>query len=286
MKASTGIFILIAAVAGIAQAAQPTTAPSQPTQAMLVQRANADAVSKLYAQIASETIADVPVAQLIDRVDGHAIMMNGLSKAEQVGGPRVVGEEFVQVQLQISGTRAASLVLQAVAVKPEKSPITPDRLAYFLKDWNQRIFTTTGASITVASEVMALDAQAATRISTTANAVTTPLPTIEFDVMPAWVNNPIGTSASATREQSALRTARAAERSAREALRKKIESLVVHDDVKLGDVATGDESIRMVVDAAVDAATIAGIDYNADGSVDVRISLDGQQLWQALLATR
>lgn len=274
----------LAASSTLLLAAQPTTAPAVVSHTTLVQRANADAVSRLYAQIAAESIGGVPVAQIVDRVEGHSILNNGLMKAEQVGGPRTVGEDLVQVQLQINGSRAAQLLLQAVAVKPEKSPISPDRLAYLLKDWNNRVFTSTGASLTPSADALQTQVMAATA-STTALA-TQNAAELKLDVVPAWANQPLIANGVAERNQTALRTARDAERAARESLRTRIESLPIQGETKLGDIAKTDLALRDVIDDAVEAAKIAGVDYRANGSVELRIALDGNQLWQAILASR
>jgi hypothetical protein len=275
------ILATFAALAGAAHAAKPTTRPAVPA-ATPVQRANADAVSRLYALIAAESVGGVAVAQIIDRVDGHVLLMNGLARAEQVGGPRVVSDELVQVQLQIGGARAAQLLLQAVAIRPEKSPIPPDRLAFLLQDWNGRTFSTTGASLTPPEDA-SFHAMAATTSAATAAAPR--VVELKLDAVPGWVNHPLGASAVAPRDSSALRTARAAERAAREVLMSRIQSLPV-GETSLGDAARGDEGLREIVEDAVDAARIVGVDYRGDGSVEVRISLDGRQLWQAILASR
>lgn len=270
-----------AIAAGTLRAAEPATAPA--TQPSPVQRASSDAVARLYAQIAAETVGQVPVAQLVERVNGYEIMMNGLAKAEQIGGPRTVAEDFVQVQLQISGSRAAQLLLQAVAVKPEKSPIPPDRLARLLQDWGQRVFTSTGTNIELTrADVLRIESESAS----TAASVTKRIPDLKLDAAPAWAADPITATATAARDRSSLRTARTAETAARDELRRTIAALPLTADRKLGDAAMDDDAIRQVLDDAIEAATVYGVDYRADGSVEVRVHLDGQRLWQAILATR
>ncbi len=297
MKPYVFIFALGIGMTAYCDAAEPTTVPAasivpaesdappdSTASVSPVQRANNDAVARLYAQIAAETVGNVPVAQLIEQVNGYSIVMNGLAKAEQIGGPRAVGDEMVQVQLQISGSRAARLVLQAAAVKPEKSPIPPERLASLLRDWNARVFTSTGSNIDV-SRVDVVPMESTTAATTSASEQ---LPNIQLnlDVTPPWANDPLVASATASREKSSLRTARVAEQSAREALRAKLDSLKVSDDRTLAELARRDESIRKVLDEAAAAAKISGVDYRGDGSVELRLGLDGRQLWQAILATR
>lgn len=263
--------------------AEPTTAPAAvPTP---LQRANDDAVARLYAQIASESLDRLSVAQIIDQVDGYAILMDGLARAEQIGGPRQLGDEFVQVQLQISGVRAGQLVLQAVAVKPQKSPVSPERLAQLLQDWNQRVFTSTGTNVTSPESIdirVTTDAGVITTMSATDVAAA---PKLNFDTSPAWLGEPITTSAFSEPHDTKLRTARAAEQSARDALRAKVLELAV-DGMKLGDVAKVDRFVNQTIDDIVAAARVYGVDYRADGSVEVRISVDGRQVWQSLLSTR
>lgn len=278
MKSLASILFLALASVACGSVAEPTTAPADATPVVTpVERANRDAVARLYAQIAAESLGQVPVAQIVERVDGYAILMNGLARAEQIGGPRVVGEDFVQVQLQINGSRAAQLVLQAVSVNPQKSPVPPDRAARLLQDWNHRVFTSTGTSV---------EPQEAMPLEPTTTPTTPRRVSLDLDVAPAWARSPISASGSAERQQSRLRTARAAEQTARDTLRRKIEELVLVGERTMGEVAKEDEDIRRVIDNATAAASIFGADYRSDGSVELRVSLDGQQLWQAILATR
>lgn len=267
---------------------------AQPAAVTPIERANADAVARLYARIGAENVANVSVAQIVERVDGYAILINGLSRAEQIGGPRQVADGVVQVRLSISGARASQLLLQAVAAKPDKSPVPPDRLAFLLKMWADRTFTSTGDNIESAA---ALPNDATTRpvnarVATTNEAVSpapaAPAadPTPGWRAAPTWVNDSLAASASAASVGSPLRTARAAEQSARKALHDKLRALTIADSGTLGDAADKRPEVAAAIDEAVGAARVSGIDYNADGSVEVRIAVGGQRLWQRIASAR
>ena len=265
---------------------------AQPATVTPIERANADAVARLYARIASEEIANVPVSQIVERVDGYAILINGLGRAEQLGGPRQVADGVVQVRLSISGARASQLLLQAVAARPDRSPVRPDRLAFLLKMWADRTFTSTGDNVESAS-AMPTDATTRpidARVAPTSAVAVTPTPSAEpttgWRAAPSWVNDSIAASASAASVGSPLRTARAAEQTARKTLHDKLCGLTLGDAGTLGDAADKRPDVAAALDEAVGAARVAGIDYRADGGVEVRIAVGGQRLWQRVASAR
>lgn len=288
MKCNRVILIWIAAAASTVGANGQSSDPAAQADPLTpIQRANDDAVARLYAQIACETIDDVSIAHLLEKVEGSGIVMNGLAKAEQIGGPRVVGDDFVQVQLQISGPRAALLIIQAVAVKPESSPIAVEKLAKRLQDWNQRVFTSTGASVEpTRMEMMPVESETTAPVATTLATDVRHLPELKLDTPPGWASDPIVAQAIAGRDGSSLRTARVAEQSARDTLRTEVYALKTSELLTVGELCSIDDSIAREVDRAIQSAKVSGVDYRADGSVEVRISIEGRQVWQSILSTR
>lgn len=255
--------------------AQPASQPTHVADAMPspLERANADAVARLEAQIVAERVDEtLTIGQLLDRVEGRARLTEGLRLAEQVGGPRYVSDELVQVQRQIDGRQVASLLKQAVDEKPDRCPVSPDRFDAYLSKWSTRAFASTGTS----------DRPAPSATATTADVSTVRLP----DRAPAWASDAVATGGRAASTGSKLRTARAAEGDARLALRKSVEQLRLDGSHTLADLAAANPTARNLIDRLLDDARIAGVNYEADGSVEVRVALDGQRLWQMLQMTR
>ena len=139
-------------------------------------------------------------------------------------------------------------------------------MAQTLRAWSDRVFRSTGDS---AAHERASDAAA-----TQAQVLLLP------DASPAWASEAHTASAVASDAGYPLRTARQAEKAARDALRREIASLKI--DPAVESSRTFGQAAGAMVDAAVDAAKIAGVDYRADGSVEVSVSIDGQRLWQAM----
>ena len=99
--------------------------------------------------------------------------------------------------------------------------------------------------------------------------------------IPVWASDPITASGEAKFSTTQLRTARAAERSAREALREKIFKLPIDNGATIGQAAQR-ENVRAAVDEAVEQATVYQVNYHADGSADVSVTLDPNDLLDAL----
>ena len=277
--------------------ASGTPALAQVTPTTPIERANADAVSRLYARIASEEIANVPVSQIVERVNGYSIVMGGLGRAEQVGGPRQLTDNLVQVRLQISGTRASQLIVQAVAAKPDQSPVPLERLTFLLRSWGDRTFTSTGDNVAtdglqaVATEPStAMTAMTTTRpieaMQLPATRIETPEPPMAWRPAPAWVADPLVASGTATSVGSPLRTARAAELAARGTLRAQIAALSTGEKTKVGDDLDHHPDVAAAIDDAIAAARVSSVDYRADGSVEVHVSVGGQRLWQRIATAR
>lgn len=367
------VFAIILLTASFVRAQEST--PSQ--------RATADAVDRLLVQIELQEVEPgLTVGQILNAVDGRPLVRATLERSQQIGAPRDLGGNWVQVRLQTSGTRVAQAIASAVAVKPNASPIEPDRLSRLLGGWQSRTFVAVGSSVPAkvidvpqklveiptdaerraadraAAMVIARirhqpqlaalnlvrpgedDARLATlerwlrerpvhsadtqdcivrvRLEIDANALADWLDpsgvadravvlaiaadlardavgfatidepaaavpaAIPQTAAPDWAAGPLVAAADAPDAGSPLRTARAAESAARAELRRAVLLLPAGDGRSIAKVVESDEELRSRLDAALDSARVFGVDYRGDGSVNVKLSIDGRAIWQAL----
>lgn len=133
------IFVLLM---GLPAAAEPSGAGPQ------VAVAKSDAIESLKRQIITSHInPNLTVADLIEKVGGGPELDRVLGSAEELGDPRWLGEQAVQVRLSIDGSRIAKLLLRLVQSHPKQSPISVETLQRQLKWWSDRIFSATGTSM-------------------------------------------------------------------------------------------------------------------------------------------
>jgi hypothetical protein len=126
-----------------AQERVPDARPDRPQAAA----ATAEAVANLRDQIEREPIGrDLTVGEVIRRSRGEDELTRALQGAELVGGPRWVDNDTCQVQLEISGTRAARSIQHIVTTSRERPPLSPDELSRLSTDWQRRTFTGSGSS--------------------------------------------------------------------------------------------------------------------------------------------
>jgi hypothetical protein len=103
------------------------------------------------------------------------------------------------------------------------------------------------------------------------------------DEAPKWVNQPLTAEAASDRAGGGkLRTARAAEDKAIGELRKKIDGLALSSDRTIGQATKQNKGLSDAVDLALQRAKPYKVDYRADGSVSVKVTLDARDLWGAL----
>lgn len=247
---------------GVGPAATAAVAPAASSPTPPLERATADAVTRLYNSIASERVGVLSLGDIVDRAGAKSRIIDGLSQAEQIGGPRQIDDGIVQVNLEIRGDRVATIVRDAINQDPSKVADAQKQLARTLDQFVGRSFRGTG------------DSRSAEQLHAAAvgGATTLQLP----DIPPGWTQDAQTASAVAPAAEGALKTARAAERAAREALRSQLAGLPLDPAHKLGDASP------KTVDIAATGAKIASVDYRADGSVEVSVSIDGQQLWELL----
>lgn len=414
-----GLTILSAALAASCFDLQPAIAApdTQPTSAASetlspVARATNDAVARLYRETRKEPVfRDIDAGDLIDALDVEPDVLATIRHARQIGAPRAISENAVQVHMEINGSQISQILVSSAAAKPDQSPLAAKRLQSLLSNWDQKTFTAVGSSLgefangqnpgnrtsrstmrggegtfepelsrsmsvegdegTVPDDQLAqlesaarhdaaerfvqrlendpkiselglhqlledqstrnvlieqialskaevvdasqrslrvelqLDSAAivnelekivgssapenlaevvATHAPTAVGFASAPNADLSSFPAPAWAADPVGTEATSAAVGTPLQTARAAERSARTALAAKILILPVDDTHTILDVMMEDEVIRLRLETLVQDAPLAGIDYEAEGQVRVRISVDGSQIWAALVA--
>lgn len=122
-------------------------AVAQDTQRAQINAAKSDAIESLKRQvIAAHVTSDVTVEDLIEKVGGGAELDQTLAKAEELGGPRWLGDQAVQVRLSIDGSRVVKTLLELTQSHRKETPVAPEVLKRQLKWWGDRIFSATGTS--------------------------------------------------------------------------------------------------------------------------------------------
>jgi hypothetical protein len=99
---------------------------------------------------------------------------------------------------------------------------------------------------------------------------------------PRWVFEQVDARGSSRAVNGRLKTARAAERAAREKLRGRIEALSLSRNLTLGEAAIRDTRVRDAIDRAVERARPRKISYLADGGAEVTFSYELRDLWYDL----
>ena len=122
-------------------------AVAQDAQRAQINAAKSDAIESLKRQvIAAHVTSDVTVEDLIEKVGGGAELDQTLAKAEELGGPRWLGDQAVQVRLSIDGSRVVKTLVELTQSHRKESPVAPEVLKRQLKWWGDRIFSATGTS--------------------------------------------------------------------------------------------------------------------------------------------
>jgi hypothetical protein len=103
---------------------------------------------------------------------------------------------------------------------------------------------------------------------------------------PEWATRRVDVEGTSADVGSRLKTARAAEKAARQRLRAQLDGLTFDGNQTLGNAASQDERIVKALQHAVHAARVTNTDYRVDGSVAVRVSADAEDLWNELSDTR
>jgi hypothetical protein len=113
----------------------------------------------------------------------------------------------------------------------------------------------------------------------------TTLPSIVLPLQsPDWVDRQLQAEASASGGGSRLKVGHSAEADAVGKLRDQFLQLHLDSSITLGDAARSDPQLNQAVDRALQHAHTYRVDYRADGSVKVQMTLDLRDAWDALRA--
>lgn len=105
--------------------------------------------------------------------------------------------------------------------------------------------------------------------------------------VPNWIGDQLDARGSAQgRWSDRLRTARKAETDALKRLRDRVADLPLTGQMKLGEAARTDPRIDRALDRGLRHARAFKVDYGTDGTVNVLMSLDLQDLWAELEASQ
>lgn len=97
--------------------------------------------------------------------------------------------------------------------------------------------------------------------------------------VPTWIDNVLTSHASAKGGATKLLTAREAENQAIAKLRQSIESLPMDAQSTIGDRAKSEAKYSRALDRLIERSRVSKVNYQADGSVDVTITLDPNEVW-------
>ncbi|HEX8339773.1 MAG TPA: hypothetical protein VF624_02585 [Tepidisphaeraceae bacterium] len=107
-------------------------------------------------------------------------------------------------------------------------------------------------------------------------------PVLAGRASPAWAGRLLTADATAPGGPDRLRTARTAETAAARSLRAVIDALPLDESNTIGQVAKRDPAVDEAVNRALTRARPYQVDYHADGSVTLRLSLDSIEVVDAL----
>ncbi len=102
------------------------------------------------------------------------------------------------------------------------------------------------------------------------------------DWMAGWMSEPLQAEGSASNTAGKLRAAREAEQTAQQSLRKKILSLKIDESTTIEQAISTNPNLNKAVDRAITRAKVYQVDYNPDGSVVTRVTLDPNELMDEL----
>jgi len=130
------------APATVSAVAQPDMERAQ------VAAATANAFLTLRSDIEDDFITPgLKVSEFLSRTNGREAFNRSLHRAEQIGGPRWIGDGTCQVHYEISGDRVARALSDIAAENAQRSPLPAAEIESRLRNWKNRTFSATGSSI-------------------------------------------------------------------------------------------------------------------------------------------
>jgi hypothetical protein len=206
-----------------------------------IQAAAGNAAAKLRDQIMRMPVAkDLPASSL-DRA---------LQKAQTVGGPRWVDNHTCQVQMEISGSQLADLLMQDLKEHPESSPLSPADLRKRLDEWGDLTFNAVGSSADGDSVELAQPNGA----------------------LGAW---------SAIDEATRKRTIAAARRDAAQKMLENISNISLKEQLHIGDVTSRPATAEKVL-AWFNRQPITRVEFLEDLKVSVTVDISPSSLTSTL----
>jgi hypothetical protein len=252
------------------ESARPNSGPWSQVDEMTCRRAIAaarqDALRKMLDQVSGITLTNsLKIGDAVARAkiaDALAIWFN----QQPVMRVEFLDDLRVSVTVAVTPASLSAEVQSAVSLDKEFS-------GGISVDWNrvQRdISNHTGPVIGTASAAASATAPAAFTLPSSP---------------PEWADTLIESEATATQGASPLKVARAAEAVAIGKLREKFLALRI-GDITLAQAAKADPQFAQGLDRVMLRAHTYKVDYRADGSVLVRVSLDLRNVWDELVSER
>lgn len=285
-----GVSILgLALLGGVASgqtrpvSAVPASATSPVDKAALREKLVADAVEDAVDSLMSDVgrqpiFGRVTVRDLLVRTDSFDTFLATLRDADQIGGPRWLDENTVQVRLAVTGPILATSLITIANDAKDRSPVKPDELSPLLAAWAGKTFSAVGVSTAPTKPKQSIGV-----VAQGPGATTQPV-FLPFNP-PKWANQSLQADGKAGSANTRLRAARAAEVDALANLRKQVDELEVAGTT-VGEIAKNDRRLNMVIDRAIQRARLTKVDYLANGGANVRANLDLNDLWREIDAAR
>jgi len=234
-----------------------------------VRLALTDARATVLSELTRQSLLEnLTVADLVVKPDAMRRLERVVDSARQIGGPRRIDARTVEVRIELSGRDVAPLLLTLAAERPQVGETNMSTLQARLRVWDHKLFQATG------SNASRTDAPASVEVET-APPVQRRLPA----VAPAWVTQQMDASASAPFAGSPLRSARDAETRARAQLHEQVRALPLTQDQSIRQAIESDPQLAAAIDRALRFARVSKTDYQSDGSVVVKISMELRDVW-------
>jgi hypothetical protein len=281
----TAVSILsLALLSGVA-VGQTAPVPSKATSATLpidkaaerekrVADAVENAVNALFEDLSKQQVfGKVTVRDLLIRTDSVDSFLATLRGADQIGGPRWVGEESVQVRLAVSGPVVVTSLVTIANDAKDRSPVKPDELTPLMAGWAGRTFSAVGVSTG--------PSQATPKVQVVQAGTPSTQPIYLPMNAPRWANQFMQADGKSATANTRLRAARAAEVDAVANLRKQVEALEITGGT-LGELAKTDRQVEAAIERAIQRARLTKVDYLSNGGANVRASIDLNDLWREI----
>jgi hypothetical protein len=228
--------------------------------------AAANAMMSLHREVLQESLTPhLTVGEYVERLGASSALYAAIQDARQLGGPRWIDPETVQVRVELPASRVARFLVESARASGKSGPLSAPQLRDLTRDWDKRVFTATGVGLTPARshqlEQLLGDS---------------PSPAM----IPEWASGWIEASGSAARADSGLEARRQAESAAIEQLRRRMDELALPDGRTIRQFSSDDRWSRELERALVRARVISTRSDEQRVWVDVR--LDGKVVWDAV----